>query len=208
MIFQTNLIGYGRLVQSQVPALLLGVFHGPLEAGIFKIGIAGATAVGQLSTPAWNAVMPRLARLWNDGRIHAIRQLIVQGSSVAFAVLAIAGALAVLFSGTLLEIFGGEDARAATTVFTLAVAAQVVNGTVFWNDAMLYTAGRASAVTKIFLPSVVVLLALTIVLGERWGANGAAVAVLVSSLLTNVGLTIAAARLLRQRGPVRAAAAA
>ena len=198
MIFQTNLIGYGRLAQSQMPALLLGILHGPLQVGIFKIGIAGATAIGQLSTPAWNAVMPRLARLWADRRFQAMSQLIRQGSSIAFVVLSVAGLVAVVFRTPLLELFGGADAAAAGGVFVLGVAAQVVNGTVFWNDALLYSAGRAAVVAKVLLPSVAALLLLTVVLGQTWGAEGAAAALLVSTVMTSAGLTLAAVRVLRQ----------
>jgi O-antigen/teichoic acid export membrane protein len=198
MIFQTNLIGYGRLAQSQLPALLLGILHGPLEVGIFKIGIAGATAIGQLSTPAWNAVMPRLARLWADRRLQAISHLLRQGSSIAFVVLSAAGLIAVVFRTPLLELFGGEDATAAGGVFVLGVAAQIVNGTVFWNDALLYAVGRAAAVTKVVLPSVAVLLLLTLILGHAWGAEGAATALFVSTVMTSAGLTLAAVRVLRQ----------
>ncbi len=197
MVFQTNLITYGRLVQAQAPTLLLGIFQGPLEVGIFKIGLAGATAVGQVSDSAWNAVMPRLARLWSEERFGAMRKLIAQGTLISTAIMTLVGAFVIGFREPILRIFGGDQAAAAATVFVLCVVAQVVNGILFWNDSVLYASGRAGLVTKVFLPSVAVMLVLVVVLGREWGANGAAVAVLVTTLLNNCGLTLGALRVFR-----------
>jgi O-antigen/teichoic acid export membrane protein len=200
MVMQTNLIGYGRLVQAQGPALLLGLFRGPLEVGVFKIGMAGATAIGQLSTPAWNAVMPRLSRLWNDRDIGEIRRLIRESTPIALSVLLVAGAVVIGLRTDLLRLVGGEEAALASTVLTLGVIAQLITGTLFWNDSVLYAAGRAGDVTRIYLPSVAFAIALVIVLGREWGANGAAVALLIGTILSNAGLTAAALRVLRPEG--------
>ena len=200
MIFQTNLIAYGRLAQAQAPALLLGVLRGPLEVGIFKVGMAGAAAFGQLSTPAWNAVMPRLSRLWAHGRTDAVRQLVVQGSLVALAVMGLAGAVTIAFREPLLELVGGDKATAATLVFTLGVLGQVVNGVFFWNDSLLFASGRAYLVTRIFLPNVTMLVALAVPLANAWGANGVAVSVFMFGVTTNIGLTIAAVSVIRKAG--------
>jgi O-antigen/teichoic acid export membrane protein len=192
MMFQTNIIGYGRLAEGQLPALILGAFNGPLEAGIFKLGMAGATAIGQLSDPAWNAVMPRLAKLWSAGRIHDVRRLLRQATTGAAGVMLTAGAVAILLRVPILEIVGGKEAAAATTVFSLGVIGKVVNGIFFWNDSLLYAAGRARLVRQVYLPAVGVMVVLCLILSRDMGANGAAVAVLVSAVLANVGLALAA----------------
>jgi O-antigen/teichoic acid export membrane protein len=196
MIFQTNLISYGRLVEGQAPALLLGFLRGPLEVGVFKIGMAGAIAVGQLAAPAWNAALPRISRLWNAGSMDELRRLVREGSVAALVVMTVAGVVVVVFRRPILELFGGHAATAAGTVLSLAVASQVVNGILFWNDSVLLAAGRAKLAMSLYLPAVMVMLALVLVLGERYGAEGAAGAVLASALLTNVGLTFSAVRML------------
>jgi O-antigen/teichoic acid export membrane protein len=192
MVFQTNIIGYGRLAEAQLPALIVGAFTGPLEAGIFKLGMAGAAAIGQISDPAWNAVMPRLAKLWNDARISDVRRLLRQATAVAAAVMLTIGTVAILLRVPILHAFGGKEAAAAATVFSLGVIGKVVNGVFFWNDSLLYAAGRARLVRQIYLPSVAVMLVLCLVLAKDFGANGAAVGVLVSAVLANVGLALAA----------------
>lgn len=192
MVFQTNIISYGRLTEAQLPALILGAFNGPLEAGIFKLGMAGAAAIGQVSDPAWNAVMPRLAKLWSEARISDVRRLLRQATAVAAAVMLTIGTVAILLRVPILRAFGGREAAAAATVFSLGVIARVVNGVFFWNDSLLYAAGRARLVRQIYLPSVAIMLVLCLVLVEDFGANGAAVGVLVSAVLANIGFALAA----------------
>jgi O-antigen/teichoic acid export membrane protein len=192
MIFQTNLVGYAKLAQSQLPALLLGLLRDPLTVGVFKIGMAAATVVGQISDPAWNAVMPRLARLWHAGRLDAIRKLILQGSLVAVAVMVPAVILAISLRTQILVVFGGAAAGAAGTIFALGAIAKAINGITFWNDSLLYAANRAKLATAVFLPSTILLLVLVWVLSSSWGATGAGVAVLVSTVVSNLGLSVAA----------------
>ncbi len=141
--------------------------------------------------------MPRLARLWSEERFGAMRKLIAQGTLISTAIMTLVGAFVIGFREPILRIFGGDQATAAATVFVLCVVAQVVNGILFWNDSVLYASGRAGLVTKVFLPSVAVMLVLVVVLGREWGANGAAVAVLVTALLNNCGLTLGALRVFR-----------
>jgi O-antigen/teichoic acid export membrane protein len=104
----------------------------------------------------------------------------------------IVGTIAILLRVPVLEAFGGKEAAAAATVFTLGVIGRVVNGIFFWNDSLLYAAGRARLVRQIYLPSVGVMVVLCLILSKSSGANGAALAVLVSAVLANLGLALAA----------------
>ena len=197
MMFHTNLITYGRLVQAQVPTLLLGVIAGPVTVGVFKIGMAAATAIGQLTTPAWNAVMPRLARLWTNSDFAATRQLIRQSTLLAAGILVPVATIAILLRTPLLTLFGGRHAAQAGTVFALIAAGQVVNGVLFWNGPLLYASHRVRTVTLIYLPVVALMLGLVLVFGKAWNAVGVAIALLVTAVLNNALQTIAALRALR-----------
>ena len=198
MMFYTNLVTYGRLLQVQGPTLILGAVAGPVSVGIFKIGVAAATGVGQLTTPAWNAVMPRLARLWSNAEFAATRQLIRQSTVLAAAVLVPAAAVTILLRHPLLTLFGGHQAARAGTVFALLAAAQVVGGILFWNIQLLYAARRVRVVTLINLPCIALTLGLVLGFAYAWGADGTAAAMLLSALLLNTLQTVAALRALRE----------
>jgi O-antigen/teichoic acid export membrane protein len=197
MMFHTNLITYAQLVQAQGPTLLLGVLTGPVSVGIFKLGMAAAAAVGQLTTPAWRAVMPRLTRLWADSDFAATRQLLRQSTLLAACVLIPAAGATVLLRHPLLTLFGGHQAARAGTVFALLAAAQVLNGILFWNGPLLYASHRVRLVTAIYLPCAALMLGLVYVFFRLWGVNGAAGALLVTVVLSNWLQTVAALRALR-----------
>lgn len=197
MIFHTNLITYGRLVEAQAPTLLLGIFAGPVTVGVFKIGMAAATAIGQLTTPAWSAVMPRLARLWANSDFAATRKLLRQSTLLAAGILVPAAVITILLRHSLLTLFGGHQAARAGATFALLAATQVLNGIFFWNGPLLYASHRVRIVTAIYLPCVAAMLGLVIVFVKAWGAEGAAGALLIEVVVFNVLLTLAARRALR-----------
>ena len=204
MMFHANLIGYAKIVPAQGPTMLLGALRDPAEVGIFKIGMAVASAVGKPADPAWAAVMPRLARLRADRLAAEALRLVRQSSLVLFAVIAIPAAVAVALRGPILELFGGTEARAAGAVLVLACIGRLVNGTLFWNTPVLYAYKRAGVASRIFLTNLVVFAPLLVVLTTRWGATGAAAAGLVWTVLNNAALAVAAIRAIRERSDVGA----
>jgi O-antigen/teichoic acid export membrane protein len=200
MVFHTNFVSYSKIAVSQGPAVLLGAFHGPLEAGLYKIGTSIAAALGKLSDPAWAAMTPRLARLWNAGRPDEIQRLLYQSTVVAFTVMATIAVAAAAAREPLLRLFGGEEATAAGTVLVLALIAKVVNGTFFWNTSALYATKHARTASRLYLSGAAVFIPLLVVCSHKWGANGAAAAGVVWALQVNGTLTLAALRLVGFRG--------
>lgn len=196
MIFHTNLVAYARLVQMQVPALVLGFLHGPLDVGLYKLGAAAGLAVGALTDPFSTAILPRLSRLWARGQRDELRQMLKQISAFSFAGMGLALLLIVFFREPILVAVGGNEARSAATILTLVALAQAVNGALFWNGPVLMAMHRASVVARIQLLGVSIHLPLLLSLSYLWGANGAAVALVAAYLVINVGMTIAALRFL------------
>jgi len=200
MILQTNFVAYAKIVSAQGPTLLLGVYRPPAEVGAFKIATAIAAAVGKPADPAWAAVLPRLAHLWTARRTAEIRRLIGQATPIAFVGLSLLGAVAIVLRDPLLRLFGGAGAVTATTVLILAVAAQIVNGSLFWNTPLIYSAKRAKAAMIAYVGSSAVLALLLWLLIREWGATGATAALLVFTVQLNVTLTVTALSLVRPRG--------
>ena len=197
MVLHTNVISYIKVLAAQAPTLLVGAMRTPADAGLFKIGTSVAAIVGKPADPAWAAVLPRLAKLRAAGRPTEMRALIRQASLGAFLLISAMGLVAVVFREPLLRIVGGTAALAAGTVLTLSVLARIVNGTLFWNSPLLYALKRASTASRIFVAVSVVFVPVLVVFVDRWGANGAAGALLFWNVVVNTGLTIAALRAMR-----------
>jgi O-antigen/teichoic acid export membrane protein len=199
MLFHTNLITYAKLIPAQVPTLLLGAMQSPAEVGGFKVATAIAAAAVKLVDPAWAAVLPRLSRLWSSGRRAEIRGLLVQATIGAALVLTFSAVLTFVLREPLLRIVGGEDATTATTVLVLSLTAGVINGTLFWNTPLIYAAREARLAVVAYVSSSLLLAPLLVVGIDAWGANGAAVALLVFTVALNAMLTAIALKVFRQR---------
>jgi O-antigen/teichoic acid export membrane protein len=197
MLVHTNFITYAKLVSSQAPTILLGAFRSPVEVGAFKVAMALAAGVGKPAEPASAAVLPRLSRLWGERRFSELRSLLVESTLLAFGLLATVGGLVFLFRSELTRIFAGGSTPAAFNVLLLAIAAQVVGGTLFWNSDLLFAARRADRASWCYASMALLLAILLPVLIWQFGAIGAAAALLIATVAVNLMLTFAAISLFR-----------
>jgi O-antigen/teichoic acid export membrane protein len=196
MMVHTNLITYAKLVQSQAPTLLLGALRAPLEVGAFKVGMAIASAVAKPADPAWAAVMPRLSRLRAQQRLAELRRMLKQATIGALLVIGLGALLVFALRDPLLTLVGGQQAAAlGATVLVLGLLARGINAILFWNTPVIYSAQRAHAAAKSYLAATVVLAPVLVVFVHEWGANGAAGAILLFTIVLNVLLTRTALQL-------------
>lgn len=207
MILHTNVVSYARLTQAQLPTIVLGALASATEAGLYKVGMSVAAVVGRLSDPAYVAVAPRLARLWAAGERAEIVRLVRRASLVAVVPLAVAVAVAVVFREPIVELLAGAGAGAGAAVVALGACAQALNGVLFWNVPLLFAADRAAAVGAIALVGMVVQVVGLLSLVPAMGATGAAVAFLLTQVVSNAGATALAVRTLRRPAPDRHTAA-
>ena len=198
MLVHTNVVAYARLVETHIPTLLVGSFHGALEAGVFRVGMAPAAALGKVRASASSAATPRFARLLNSDNPDPLRRLVLQATVLALVVIGGLGAILIVLRVPILQVIGGEEATVASAVLVFAVLGQVVSGSLFWNSNLLFAARDAKTVSKLYVVSVVVAIPILVFFVDRWGATGAAAALLISAIQINAMLTLAAWRLTSQ----------
>jgi O-antigen/teichoic acid export membrane protein len=198
MALHTNLVSYARLAQVQLPTLLLGAVGTATQVGVYKVGTAGGTIVGRLADPGYAAVLPRLSRLWASRRLDDIRSLIRASTVVSGAVVGVALIVVILLREPILRLLGGEGGGAAATVLVLAGIGQAVNGLFFWNTGLLYASGRSGSVAAISVLGTALQTALVVGLIPSLGADGAALALLVTLIATNIVATVLCLRVLQE----------
>ena len=123
-----------NLVFQRVDVLLVGLFLGAREAGVYAVAFRTAALASILQTAMNTTVAPRISKLfWSDRRdeleatvLRAIR-LIILPSLVLTVVL-------VVFGGPLLSLFGDSfrDGRSALAVYAVGQLVSVSNGPVGW----------------------------------------------------------------------------
>jgi O-antigen/teichoic acid export membrane protein len=120
-----------------------------------------------------------------------------------YTLLAAAAALVVLppllvFMPTVMRLVFGAKYLGAVTAARIVVVAGVVQFVVGWSKSFAVTSGRPYLRVWTHGIESLVLLPLAVLLGARWGASGAAVAVLVSSVAFAVMWGVLFARIRRE----------
>jgi O-antigen/teichoic acid export membrane protein len=195
-VFHTNLVSYARLAQTQLPTVVLGAISGPVQAGLYRIGMAAAAAVGRLADPAYAALLPRLSRLFAAARQRSVKGLIERASLISVPVMVAAFALVVALREPILELLGGQGATEAAPVVVAGAAAYAINGAVFWNIGVLFAAGRAGVVAVIAVMAALTQVMLLFPLVLALNATGAALSFLGSMAVANLVTTVIALRVL------------
>jgi len=208
MMFHTFLISYSHVVRAQLPTVLLGALAGPTQTGIYRIGIAGAAAVGKVIAPASNALLPRLSRMWAAGRLSELRKMIFRASLISGAAMGVAFLAIVIFQNPILRFLGGgPEGEAAGTVLIIGAATQALYGLVFWHSTLLFASDNTGPMSVVNVVAAIVHILSLLVLVPSFGATGAAWALLASQGLINVSLTTLALRAMRSATAEAAAAA-
>jgi O-antigen/teichoic acid export membrane protein len=108
-----------------------------------------------------------------------------QATLIALAVIGLGAVVVFALRGQLLTLVGGREAAMASTVLALGLLARATHGILFWNTPVLYSARRAATAARAYVLSAVLLAPMLVLFIDRWGANGAAAALLVA--LTVIG---------------------
>lgn len=197
-VFQTNLVSYGRLTQTQLPTVIVGAIAGTTQAGAYKLGSAAAVMVGRLADPAYLGLLPRLSRLVAAGDISAVRDLVRRMTYVSVPVMGIALLLLIVFRDPVLALLGGEGQSEAAEVLVLCAVAFAINAAVFWNVGVLFAVGRAGVMARVAVVVAMSQVVLLVPLVEHSGATGAALALLLTMTGANIAMTWLAVAHLRR----------
>ncbi len=202
-MLHTNVVSYARLAQTQLPTVVVGAVAGATQAGLYKVGMAAAVFVGRLADPAYVALLPRLSRMWSAGRRDEMRRLIERLAAVSLPAVVMVSGLLILFREPVLQVLGGAQASAdGGTVLILGALAHAVNAGLLWNIPTLYATGRARVVARLAVAAAAVQMLTLLPLVTAYDASGAALSLLLSMVVLNVGATVRAVSALRE--PVHA----
>jgi O-antigen/teichoic acid export membrane protein len=158
--------------------LLLGAVTNTRQVGLFRVALAPQSAFQALSAPARMVLLTEQTRDWEHGRQDAVLRSVRKYTMVAFLLSLVAVPPLFVFIPDLIRLINGASyvaAADAARVLTLAAAVQLVVG---WSKSLPVTVGRPQLRIWTHGVEALVVLPLTVVLGAKWGATGAAFAVL------------------------------
>ena len=181
--------------------MILGVVSGTIQVGLFRIAQSPQTGFAAVSSPARLVLLTEQTR---DG-VKGVRARILAGlraySRWAGAVMLAAVPVFFVLMPWLIRVVFTEEYEDATTAARIVLVAAAIHFVLGWTKSLPVTIGRPRLRIVTHGLETLVAIPLVAVLGVEWGATGAAVAVLASTLVFAVAWIFVVARL---RAEVRA----
>lgn len=184
-----------RQLDANYGILVLGALAANQDAGLFRVAMSIIVFLATPLSVAHVVLGPLLARLHDSDHRSELRRL------MALAALAMTGAMLCAFlliylagEWLLIAIFGGEYG-AAWLPLILLTAAQLANGLFGVGWVLLTMSGGERALSRSFLISVPISIAIAVILVPTMGGVGAAWAAIAGSVVQNLFVWIAVRRI-------------
>ncbi len=163
--------------------IVLGVVSGTTQVALFRIAQAPQTGLAAASSPARLMLMTEQTRDWERGERAGILAGIRSYSKWAGGLMLVAVPGFLVAMPWLVRIVFGSEYDGAVAAARIILLAAAVNFLMGWTKSLPVTIGRPRLRIVTHGLEALVAIPLAALLGSEWGATGAAVAVLVSTLV-------------------------
>ncbi|MBA2556467.1 MAG: oligosaccharide flippase family protein [Chloroflexi bacterium] len=188
-----TLLGIVGAVNQQADVILLGALVGPEEAAVFAVANRSAALIGFGLAAVNSWLAPVVSSLWASGDRVELERTVIRAARLATVVTAALAVGFVVFSDSLLLVFGPEFTGGATALTVLS-AGQVFNALTGSVGVLLVMTGHDRQVLVAAGFGAVLNVVLNLLLVPQFGATGAAVAHASSMAIWNILLAIAVYR--------------
>ena len=182
-------------VRTTLVPIVLGLVAGPTQVGLFRIAQTPQTGLSAASSPARLVLLTEQTREWERGNRAGVLAGIRTYSKWAGGVMLLAVPVFFVAMPWLVRIVFGDVYEGAVDAARIVLLAAGVNFALGWTKSLPVTIGRPRLRIVTHGLETLVAIPLVAVLGVEWGATGAAVAVLVSTLVFAAAWLVLVARL-------------
>lgn len=163
--------------------LVLGIVSGTTQVGFFRIAQTPQTGFAAASSPARLVLMTEQTRDWEKGQRMQILSGIRRYTRWAGALMLVAVPVFFLAMPWLVDLVFGSEYDDAVTAARIVLLAAAIHFAIGWTKTLPVTIGRPRLRIVTHGLEALVAIPLVAVLGAEWGATGAAIAVLASTLV-------------------------
>jgi O-antigen/teichoic acid export membrane protein len=181
--------------------LVLGIVTGPTQVGLFSIAQTPQTGLAAASSPARLMLMTEQTRDWEKGERTRVLAGVRSYTKWAAALMLVAVPVFFVLMPWLVRIVFGSEYDGAVTAARIILVAAAVQFALGWTKSLPVTVGRPRLRIVTHGIEALVAIPLAALFGLEWGATGAAVAVLLSTIAFALAWAVV---LVRLRDEVRA----
>ncbi len=175
--------------------LVLGIAAGPTQVGLFGIAQTPQTGLAAASSPARLMMLTEQTRDWEKGERTRVLAGVRSYSKWAGAIMVVAVPVFFLAMPWLVEVVFGSEYGGAVDAARIVLLAAAIHFSIGWTKSLPVTIGRPRLRIVTHGLETLVAIPLVAVLATEWGATGAAVAVLVSTVVFAAAWLVVLARL-------------
>jgi O-antigen/teichoic acid export membrane protein len=189
-------VGTGIIsLRTTLVPLVLGIVAGPTQVGLFRIAQTPQTGLAAASSPARLVLLTDQTRAWERGHQGSVLSGVKTYTLVALGIMIVAVPAFLLAMPRLVEVVFGAEYLGAVDAARIVLVAAAIQFALGWSKSLPVTIGRPRLRIVTHGLEALVVIPLAAVLGAEWGATGAAVAVLVATLVFAATWAVAIARL-------------
>jgi len=185
-------------LRSTLTPMLLGMASTAHQVGYFRVAQSPQSGFNAVSAPIRMVLLSEQTRDWERGRSQNVFAGVRRYTLLAFAGSVVLLPLLLVFMPQIVRLLFQAKNLGAVNAARIIVAAGAVQFVVGWSKSFAVTVGRPNLRIWTHGIETAVLLPLAIALGWLWGASGAAVAVLVSSVVFALAWAVLFARIRRE----------
>ena len=200
-VFQSSAATGLLSLRTALAPLLLGIVAGSVQLGLFRIAQAPQAGYAALSSPVRMIMLTEQTRDWERGEIARVLSGIRRYTWIAAALTTVVLFPLLLVMPDLIELVFGAEFVAATDAARLVLVAASLQLVLGWTKSFPVTIGRPNLRLLTHGAETVVLLPLVVFLGAEWGATGAALAVLISTVVFAAAWVMVYLRISRRPSP-------
>ncbi len=192
-------------LRGSIVPLLLGIVTSPTQVGYFRVSQAPQTGLAALSSPVRLIMLTEQTRDWEAGETGTVIAGIRRFSLAAAALMAVSVPPAYVFMPDLVRVFYGSAYLPASDAARLMLLAGAIQLVIAWTKSFPVSIGRPGLRIVTHGIETLVVIPLVLVLGQAWGATGAASATLIATGAFAAAWMVALGRIRRSPLPLPAA---
>jgi O-antigen/teichoic acid export membrane protein len=175
--------------------LILGIVSGTTQVGLFRIATTPQTGLAAASSPARLVLLTEQTRDWEKGARSSVLAGVRSYSKWAGGIMVVAVPVFFVAMPWLIRIVFGSEYDAAVHAARVILIAAAIHFALGWTKSLPVTIGRPRLRIVTHGLETIVAIPLVALLGDEWGATGAAVGVLVSTIVFALAWLVVIVRL-------------
>jgi len=182
-------------LRAALTPVLLGVVAGTTQVGYYRVAMAPQSGFSAASAPVRLVLLTEQTRDWEHGRAQTVLRGVKRYSLGAAAVALVSVPIFLLLMPWLVRVVFGEEYLPAVDAARIVLVSAAILLVLGWSKSLPVTIGRPRLRIVTHSLEAIVLLPLVVVLGASNGVTGAAVAILVSTVVFALAWVVILVRL-------------